>query len=474
MYLDLKLETYGRSDYYPFHMPGHKRAELDFADPYSIDITEIEGFDNLHHAQDIILEAQKRAAKLFGAEDSFYLINGSTCGILAAVSACVKSGDRILMARNSHKAAYHAAFINQLQVNYLYPGLTDTGIQGAVRAEDVEKAFDEAPDIKAVFITSPTYDGVVSDVEAIAKIAHQHRVPLIVDEAHGAHFGFNDKLPKSAISCGADIVIQSLHKTLPSFTQTAILHVMPGVVDKKAVKKYLGIYETSSPSYILMAGIDKCVRILEENRTELFAEYVKRLEAFYSANEDLKAIHVINRCDMENDENVYDWDFGKILIVVDTDELNGEELYQILLKKYHLQMEMCAGNYVTAMTSIMDRDEGFDRLTKALHEIDSRLERSSEHSWQGDFVRETYTVRKKKLEIYQAEALPNREVKLTESKGLMSGEFVYLYPPGIPLIVPGEVIDEQLLSSIRKCKALGLRVEGMEDAENRMIQVVNF
>ena len=159
MYLDKELEKYGASDSYPFHMPGHKRRELEYANPYTVDITEIEGFDNLHHAQGILKEAQERAAVLFGSKETFYLINGSTCGILAAMGSCVKSGDKILLARNSHKAAYHGAFINQLQIKYVYPSVTELGIQGAITPQEIEDAFSDAPDIQAVFITSPTYDG---------------------------------------------------------------------------------------------------------------------------------------------------------------------------------------------------------------------------------------------------------------------------------------------------------------------------
>lgn len=477
MYLDKELEKYGASDYYPFHMPGHKRRELEYANPYTVDITEIEGFDNLHHAQGILKEAQERAAVLFGSKETFYLINGSTCGILAAMGSCVKSGDKILLARNSHKAAYHGAFINQLQIKYVYPSVTELGIQGAITPQEIEDAFSDAPDIQAVFITSPTYDGVVSDVEAIAKIAHQHHVPLIVDEAHGAHFGFGEAFPESAITKGADIVIQSLHKTLPSFTQTAVLHLNSDLVESRTVKKYLGIYETSSPSYLLMAGMDKCVRMLQENGEELFQEYTKNLKIFYQENQNLEHLRLLDVSEMKKERElgrIYDWDFGKLIILTNTQQLNGEELYQILLQKYHLQMEMCTGSYVTAMTSIMDTREGFERLTKALHDIDKNIGSSVEDNWQGDFIRETYQERRKGLEIYQAESLSQKKVKMGEARGMMAGEFIYLYPPGIPLIVPGEIIDERFLSSLRKCKAMGLKVEGMEDTTNQWIQVVNF
>ena len=251
-----KLEEYSQSDYYPLHMPGHKRNISHFGDPFRLDITEIDGFDNLHHAEGVLLEAQQRAAALYGAEESFYLINGSTCGILAAISACTKRGGRILMGRNCHKAAYHGVFLNGLKAAYLYPE-TDfvRGINGAVTPETVRKALREQHP-EAVFLTSPTYDGVVSDIRSIAEIVHKAGAILIVDEAHGAHFAMSPYFPESALSCGADLVINSLHKTMPSLTQTALLHVQGKRVDRERLKMYLGIYQSSSPSYVLMAGMD--------------------------------------------------------------------------------------------------------------------------------------------------------------------------------------------------------------------------
>lgn len=263
----LKLLTeYAGSDAYPFHMPGHKRREIPdgvpggFPDPYGIDITEIDGFDNLHHAEGILKNAMDEAAAVYGADRSWYLVNGSTCGILSAVFAVTENGGKILTARNCHKAVYHAIYLNRLKTEYLYPEeIAEFGINGGIQAEDVREALEKdaikyagkrecakkagdpekaensenrgscegiinskngrkkCADIQAVLITSPTYEGVVSDIRAIAEAAHEYGVPLIVDEAHGAHLEFADQchsFPKSALECGADIVIQSLHKTM--------------------------------------------------------------------------------------------------------------------------------------------------------------------------------------------------------------------------------------------------------------------
>ena len=194
-HLDQKLAAYAASDIYPFHMPGHKRQRLGDWRPEEIDITEIDGFDNLHHAEGIIKEGQERLAGLAGADESFYLVNGSTCGLLAAICGCVKKGDRILVGRNCHKAVYHAAYLMELRVEYLYPKATDFGIQGSVLPGQVKERLRQFPDTAAVVITSPTYDGIVSDIAAIARLVHEKGIPLIVDEAHGAHFGFSDGFP---------------------------------------------------------------------------------------------------------------------------------------------------------------------------------------------------------------------------------------------------------------------------------------
>ncbi|MDR0221367.1 MAG: amino acid decarboxylase, partial [Lachnospiraceae bacterium] len=218
------LNALAASDFYPFHMPGHKRHMP--APWYAYDISEITGFDNLHRPTGILAEAQAKAAALYGAKESYYLINGSTVGILAAVSAVFRDRDippKILLSRNCHVSAYHAAYLNRLDIAYLDPPIDEgTGLARGISAEAVAAWLDSAPDVGAVFITSPTYEGVVSDIAGIAAAAHRRNIPLIVDEAHGAHFGFHPAFPPSSVRAGADLVIHGLHKTLPSLTQTAL------------------------------------------------------------------------------------------------------------------------------------------------------------------------------------------------------------------------------------------------------------
>ena len=471
-YLDRRLKKYAESDYYPFHMPGHKRQMESLVNPYRIDITEIEGFDNLHDAKEILLDAQRRIAGLYGADNSYFLVNGSTCGILAAISAGVKRGGKILIARNCHKAVYHAAYLRGLPVRYLYPIINEAGIQGMITPESVECALKEEPETEAVVITSPTYDGAVSDIEKIAKVVHSYGIPLIVDEAHGAHFGFHSYFPETAVRLGADLVIQSLHKTLSCLTQTAVLHANTSLVSKTNIQKFLAVYQTSSPSYVLMAGIESCIRMIEEQGEELFASYVERLSDFYRQTNLLQKIKMLNN---EKKGDVV-WDFSKLLITGEELGLDGKKLYDLLLKDYHLQMEMCSGNYVLAMTSLMDTDEGFARLLQALIDIEKRAEGKEiqgrkESEKQKNFIEQVYQKNVKRFELADAWEREGIEIPLSESKGYAAGDFITLYPPGSPLLVPGEEITAEFIGNIRECFRLGLNVQGVSG--NLRIKVVN-
>lgn len=477
-----QLISYGESDVYPFHMPGHKRRALPFPNPYTIDITEIDGFDNLHHAGGLIREAEERAAKLYGADRSYYLVNGSTCGLLAAICAAARRGDKVLAARNCHKAVYHAVSMQGLSVEFLYPAITRGDLQGQITAAQVEEALTKHPDIAVVILTSPTYEGIVSDVAAIAACCHAHGAALIVDEAHGAHFGFGAGFPENAVRLGADAVIMSLHKTLPSFTQTALLHCNGGRIDTERVARYLGVYETSSPSYLFMAGMDACIDLIREQGAELFAQYRRRLDAFYRDTADLTQLHVMRREDLCKEE-AYDWDDSKLMIYAGT--MGGEALHQELLGHYHLQMEMVSADYVLGMTSLMDTDEGMRRLVTALHEIDEKsrcmaaLRGTDEENRRLDapeagFTARMYRENPRRMQIYQALDLPYREVPFDEAVGKMAADYVYLYPPGIPLIVPGEIITEEFIRHIRECRERKLNVEGQGNPAPGRIKIVYF
>lgn len=472
------LQAYAKSDYYPLHMPGHKRRMAQFERPFDIDITEIEGFDNLHHCEGILRQSQERAAALYGAEETFYLVNGSTCGLLSAVSACVPHGGRLLMARNCHKAVYHAALLNRLHVTYLYPCIDwQTGLYGSVLPDDVEAALKEQPGVSAVLITSPTYDGVCSDLRAIAGIVHRAGAVLIVDGAHGAHFGMHQGLPKHALSSQADIVINSLHKTLPSLTQTALLHVQGGAVDRGRLKRYLGIYQTSSPSYVLMAGMDACIRLLSAHGEELFGRFMERLDGLRTVLGAMKVLRLVSG--RERKLAAADYDRSKVLIATDRSSVDGPWLASRLRDKYHLEVEMAAEQYVTAIMTVADTSEGFSRLLEALLSTDALLwereqgKRGEKKStvFASDFAADLRQ-NEEVMTMAEAEEREQRSISLAQSAGCISAEFVYLYPPGIPLLVPGERITNALLVQILRLKESGLSLQGLYDYDARQIRVI--
>ncbi|MDF2485430.1 MAG: Orn/Lys/Arg decarboxylase major region [Herbinix sp.] len=474
------------------HMPGHKRnTELcEMGNPYAIDITEIEGFDNLHQPEGLLLSLGRRLSRMYGALSSYPLVNGSTAGILAGISATVRRGDKVLIARNCHKAVYHGVILLGLIPVYCYPQIVE-GITpfGGILPENIEEALITHPDIKLVIITSPTYEGVVSDIKAIADITHKYGAYLLVDEAHGAHFGFHKGFPQSAVKLGADLVIQSLHKTLPAFTQSAVLHLNAEELIPR-IRKYLAVYQSSSPSYLLLSGIDQCIHLLEEKADSLFEVYHSRLEQFYQEMAKLKKLSLLKR-DRIGKYGVYELDPSKITISVQGTGLTGHDLHQLLHNKYQIMPEMEAPDYVLGMTSICDTKEGFERLTEALLAIDDSIE---DLRVRGYSVPEEVDHREGlKLEDYDttdrrvvpimsppeikllpsdAWNMPSIELDLRKSAGQISAAFLSLFPPGAPILIPGEVISEELIEYVLTVKRLGVTVTGLTGETMDRIEVV--
>lgn len=455
------------------------------------------------------------------------------------------------MARNCHKSAYHGAILHQLDVEYLYPEYLEAyGMNGGIRPEDVKTALernnntdqvDESSEycgkvskkIQAVLIVSPTYEGIVSDIQSIADVVHKYGIPLIVDEAHGAHLPFaykeerqismfesieadeevekqmdeevgeiwTSKFPKSALECGADVVIQSLHKTLPSFTQTAIMHIKDGYVKRRKIESYLGMFQSSSPSYLFLASIERCINYMNEDGRKEMKQYEEHLDHFYSQLKDLKVLSILDH-KVSEEESVFDWDMSKVVVSTrqavkfakktsDGDEnedvarFGGEALGDLLRKKYHLEIEMAAPDYIIAMTSLMDTEDGLKRLADALVEIDEDL---CEEILQTVFHEQLGSDGKKYLEkeaqlakipkavqvmkLGEAMDLKGQRITLKDSIHMVSQEFVYLYPPGIPILAPGEKITKEILERISWYQTRGFSVQGLSDPSLYSIMTV--
>ena len=470
------LEIYSQEDYYPFHMPGHKRnpdtVNTDL--PFDRDITEIDGFDNLHHPEGILKKAQETAASVYDTKECYYSVNGSTAALLAAVSATVPRNGQILVARNCHKAVYHALYLRNLIPTYVYPQMDPKWwINGGISSDKVERALAENPEIKAVLLTSPTYDGVVSDIEKIAEIVHRYEIPLIVDEAHGAHFHFSNYFPTSAAELGADLVIQSFHKTLPSMTQTAVLHNCSDRVDSRLIRRFMGIYQSSSPSYILMASMDACMEKMSSDGNEMFREFTKILEKARRRLSECKYIRLVSP--EIGTAGVFDYDRSKLLFSTRYASMTGSELAQIFLEKYHIQVEMETEHYVLALAAVGDSGEGFERLCQAIEEInqeEAQKKKEKRETEEPKAGRTAYTSLSQFMSITEAMESKSEIRKLEESVGRISAEFGYLYPPGIPLIVPGEQITGQFIRNMRIYMEEGLYLQGLEDYTNETIRVV--
>ena len=556
--LEEKLSEYAETDMYPFHMPGHKRrlqaafhatafgagaaapenslssgvtaapenllcpaAPAAPEDPLCsaarLDITEIDGFDNLHAPEGILHEEMKLAAQVCGAAETWFSVNGSTCAILAAISAAVPRNGMMLIERGCHISVYHAAGLRGLKLRYIPEGMAafrfqhnpegmaafqfrhnpegmaapelqishrgpESGGEGNT-ASSLKRA--ESEKISAVVITSPSYTGEVRDVRSWAEYAHALGAVLIVDEAHGAHFSKHPWFPRSAVSQGADVVVQSLHKTLPALTQTALLHRVTERVSGEALSHFLDVYETSSPSYLLLASMTRCIHGMAERGEGYFEPYVGLLKKLRS---ELSGLRHMRLAGSEDEIAAGLYDPGKLFIQVrdhvycsllDREELSGPVLYDLLRLRYHLQPEMKTPDSVLLMTSPADSAEGFARLSAALREIDRNAYRPvPAGSGDPDFGNAALPGFESQpdesgfpscaMTITEAEDRPRETILLDEAQNRISASYVIVYPPDSPLIVPGEVFDSGLIGRIHALRRNGLTVTGLQqDASGR-------
>ncbi|MCI2048537.1 MAG: aminotransferase class I/II-fold pyridoxal phosphate-dependent enzyme [Lachnospiraceae bacterium] len=453
--------------YYPLHMPGHKRR-ISPAEgfPVEIDTTEVEGTDNLHNAEGILKAAMERTAALYGAAHTWYLVNGSTVGNLAAIRAAAPHGSEVIVARNCHKSVYHAIELGGLRAHYLVPD-TDAafGIYGSVPPEKVREQLVKHPDSRAVILTSPTYEGVVSDIASIAEICHAAGVPLIVDEAHGAHLGLpcaeKYGFPKGAVMGGADLVIQSAHKVLPSFTQTAWLHQNGSLVRPDEVERQLEIFETTSPSYPMLVSLDFCTTLMREHGDERMAGWQRMLEDFDTAAAGLHNLRTLCHGSDRTGKggtgahpSFFAHDPGKIVVNAAGAGMTGRELADVLREKYAFETEMSCGMNMLAMTSSADDPAQIARFAKALLEIDAACEKPALRTEAAILPPPGWAA----FTIAEALERPSGMVPEERAAGRVLAEYIWAYPPGVPLGAPGEIVTPELLHTIRMLLESGTRV----------------
>ena len=457
------LQTHREEGYLSLHMPGHKENEG--LAPYlralsaGLDITELPGFDDLHAPEGILAESMARAAALWGAAESLFQVNGSTGALLAAIRGCVRRGDQVLVARNCHKAVYHALELCALEPVFLLPPSEPTfGLSGSIPPEQVARALDEHPGIQLVVYPSPTYDGVLSDTAGICRQAHARGVPVLVDEAHGAHLGLTAHFPPGAVAQGADLVAASLHKMLPSLTQTAILHMGGSLADRREVARQSGIFQTSSPSYLLLASMDGCVRLLEAEGEALFAAWRRRLENFDRAVSGLRHLRLPGHGDEAGTAypGVFGWDPARILISTRTSALTGVELMDRLRREHRIELEMALDSYAVAMTGPGNDDDMPRRLAQALLALD----RQAGPALTPKPVVPALSLPPRAVSLEEAVRARGEEVPLRTSAGRTAGAYLWAYPPGIPLVIPGERMTEALVETVERLARAGVKLVG--------------
>lgn len=471
------LMEYVARDTVPFHVPGHKRGhgvDAEFKNflgenAFNIDVTVFKLVDSLHHPTGAIKEAQALAADAYGADASFFSIHGTSGAIQAMIMSVVGAGDTLIVPRNVHKSVTAGIILSGAVPVYMQPELDkNLGIANGVLPETVEEALKENPHAKAVLIINPTYYGVSTDLKRIAEIVHSYDIPLIVDEAHGPHLKFNDKLPTSAMDAGADLCTQSTHKIIGAMTQGSILHVRTKYVDVARVQQILNLLQTTSPSYILLASLDTSRRQIALEGKELLdgainlAEYARReinnIPGFYCFGKELLG-----------NPGVYAIDPTKICITCRDLGITGFDLDMILSNKYHIQMELSDLYNTLAVGSFGDTKENIDKLLDALREISVEYMHKSPRK--ADFI-DIPAIPKQVLIPRDAFYGNKTSVALEDSVGEVSGEFLMAYPPGIPILCPGEVITEEIVNYVEDLKKTGLYVQGTEDPMVENILVV--
>ncbi len=471
------LMEYVNRETIPFHVPGHKKGvgvDSQFKkfigdNPFKIDVTVFNLVDSLHHPTGPIKEAQALAADAYGADATFFSIHGTSGAIQAMIMSVVGEGDTIIVPRNVHKSVTAGIILSGAIPVYMQPELDKTlGIANGVLPETVEKTLRENPHAKAVLIINPTYYGVSTDLKSIADIVHSYDIPLIVDEAHGPHLKFSDRLPMSAMEAGADLCSQSTHKIIGAMTQGSLLHVRTKYVDIERVQAIMNLLQTTSPSYILMASLDTSRRqialegeeLLEYaiNLAEETRERINKIPGFYCYGKELLG-----------NPGVFAIDPTKICITCRNLGITGFDLDMILSNKYHIQMELSDLYNVLAVGSFGDTKENMDKLIEALTEISS--EYMNKEKRKSDFL-DIPDIPKQVLIPREAFNGQKTSVPLDDSVGQVSGEFLMAYPPGIPILCPGEVITEEIVQYVNDLKKTGLYVQGTEDPKVENIKVV--
>ena len=467
------LEEFRRRRVVPFDVPGHKRGRgnpdlvrLLGQSCVSLDVNSMKPLDNLCNPVSVIREAEELTADAFGASGAFFMVGGTTSAVQAMVLSACRAGDKIILPRNVHKSVINAMILCGAVPVYVQPRIhPKTGIALGMEYGAVKEAVLENPDAKAVFINNPTYYGICSDLKALTRLAHLHGMKVLVDEAHGTHLYFAENLPVCAMAAGADMSAVSMHKSGGSLTQSSVLLLGPDM-DSGYVRQIVGLTQTTSASYLLMSSLDISRRNLALNGRESFAKVVKMAEYAREEINGIGGLYAYGR-ELIDGKDIYDFDVTKLLTFTQGIGLTGTEVYDLLRDEYDIQIEFGDVGSILAYISIGDRIQDIERLVGALEDITRRFGKEAKDLILSEFV-EPVVVCSPQYSFYaEKESLP-----LREAVGRISAESVMCYPPGIPMLAPGEMVTREVLDHIIFAKERGSSLQGTADPETEFLRVI--
>lgn len=472
-----KLKEHAARNPIQFHIPGHKKGQgmdPEFRDfmgknALSIDLINISPLDDLHHPHGVIQEAQMLAAEAFGADHTFFSVQGTSGAIMTMVMSVVDPGDKIIVPRNVHKSVLSAIILADAHPIFIHPDIDEElGIMHGVTTKQVEIALQQHPDAKAVLVINPTYYGVAGNLKEIVDIVHQHGIPVLVDEAHGVLTHFHDRLPMSAMQAGADMAATSVHKLGGSLTQSSILNVREGLVNPRRVQSIISMLTTTSTSYLLLASLDTARRYLAVDGYKVIEQTLQLADYARRHINEIPGLYCMGRERLGSDA-LYDLDETKLLIHLKQLNINGYEAEGYLRKHHNIEVELSDLYNLLCLVTPGDTLETIDRLILALQDL-------SKHFYRPDpqLAPQIYLPKIPKLAVSPRDAFysDTEVIPFKESSGKIMAEFIMIYPPGIPVLMPGEEITEENINYILEHLNAGLPVQGTEDPTLEMVRVL--
>ena len=471
------LLEHARKNPIQFHIPGHKKGmgmhpsfrEFIGENALSIDLINIAPLDDLHHPKAIIKEAEELAAEAFGADHTFFSVQGTSGAIMAMIMAVCGPGDKIIVPRNVHKSILSAIIFAGAVPVFIHPVMDERlGISHGITEKAVQKALQAHPDARALLVINPTYFGIAGDLRSIVRLAHHHGIPVLVDEAHGVHIHFHEELPISAMQAGADMAATSVHKLGGSLTQTSVLNVREGLVDVERVKTVMSMLTTTSTSYILLASLDMARQHLSLNGRQMVERAMQLAEKARRMINDIPRIYCVGK-EILGQAATYAMDPTKLLIHVHDLGITGWEVENWLRDKYNIEVEMSDLYNVLCFVTAGDTEESIQTLVDALRDLAVEFAHVQPEEKPSISLPKIPVLFSTPREAFYAES---ETVPLTESAGRVSTEFIMVYPPGIPILLPGEIITEENIGYIKENLRVGLPVQGPEDETLQTIKVI--